>query len=184
MSFDCLELGDSLYLDGTTLKVKLATDSRISLDATDGIYLDDDELSTDWISWTPTFASPPSFTLGNATVEAYYMRFGQLIFWKISMKLGTTTSMGTGGPYFQLPVPPATWGQIGASSQPLGFWLGLPVSGSAYVGQIGQGASSTATVGNLSAGGTYAIGSILNTTTPFTWATGDTWIGQGYYERA
>ena len=182
MSWDCFELGDSLYIDGGgDLAVKLATDSRISVDGTDGLYLDDDELTTDWIAWTPTFTV--TFTLGNGTVEAYYMRFGQLIFWKIAIRLGSTSSMGVKGPYFTLPVPAASWGQVGTANQPLGYWLssGGPA---VYLGEIGQSGSTNSTVGDLSAAATYASGTVMSTIYPFTWATDDCWVGQGFYERA
>lgn len=182
MSYPCLSLGDTLEVVSGELRVKLAPDSRISLDPTDGLYLNDDELTTDWVAWTPTFDNT-GFTLGNATVEAYYMRFGQLIFWKVALKLGSTSSMGTSGPYFDLPVSPAAWGQVGTANQPLGY-SAMTGGSFIYVGEVGQGVGDGATVGCLYADSTYAGGTVLDSTTPFTWATGNTWIAQGFYERA
>lgn len=49
--------------------------------------------STEWIPYTPSIGG---LTLGNGTVEAYWKRIGDSISIKVSIQLGTTSSMGTG----------------------------------------------------------------------------------------
>jgi len=53
-----------------------------------------------WTTWTPTFTN---FTIGNGTLNCYYVTVGKNVYFTMQVVLGTTSSVGT-NPYFTLPV--------------------------------------------------------------------------------
>jgi hypothetical protein len=74
------------------------------------------EIGAVWQSWTPTWAN---LTIGNAVVGAKYIQVGKTVLFRITVDLGSTTSVGT-NPTFTLPVTsitvphadmPIAWGQ-------------------------------------------------------------------------
>lgn len=63
-----------------------------------GIYTHTTEINselveTPWTAYTPTLGG---ITLGNGTLSAYYKRVGDSLLMKVSIQLGTTSSVGTG----------------------------------------------------------------------------------------
>lgn len=62
----------------------------------------------DWISWTPTPYN--NLTVGNGTLIAQYCRVGKLVFFRLQLALGSTSSLGN-SLRFTLPITPGTgWG--------------------------------------------------------------------------
>lgn len=99
MAFQCLELGDSLYQNGSgELEVQLATGSGLEIIVGEGLSLEDDQKTPTWFDWTPTFTN-----LSGGTLDfARYLQTGKLISFRWQYTLG---GAGVSGPVsFTLPV--------------------------------------------------------------------------------
>lgn len=59
-----------------------------------------------WTAWTPSWTADGGTnpTLGNGTLVGRYFRIGKLVVFTIALTLGSTTTKGSGGWSFQLPV--------------------------------------------------------------------------------
>ena len=155
------------------------------------------QITPRWSAWTPTWttstgANSPS--LGNATVTGSYCQTGDVVFFRLEVTFGTTTSFGGGGSAdnwrFSLPVTAATTaGMVGTGEAHDSSTGGTP-SSCRY--PLRCRLTSTAAVefettgGSTGAAGGYAAVSVglVDAVTPFTWASSDAIRAYGYYQAA
>jgi len=137
--------------------------------------------SATWVSWAPTLTN---ITIGNGTVTAKYARVGKIIFCRLNIVFGSTTSL-SGDVIFTLPVTRATYAGT-AGVTPLGVAAARDNSGD-LVYQATTWTYSTTTqafVRFILASGTYGTSVAASATVPFTWATADEINTQFFYEAA
>lgn len=136
--------------------------------------------TTAWISWTPTWVN---LTVGNGTVTARYKQIGKLVFCRLHVVFGSTTSIG-GSVTVSNPVTRLTYGGT-ATVTPLGMCRLFDTSaGTANEGYLANTSPTTSIIAVWGAGGAYVAGLALSSTVPFTWATGDEINAQFSYEAA
>lgn len=120
-----------------------------------------------WTTWSPTWTN---LTVGNGTVTAKYYQSGKFVVCRLTLVMGTTTSV-TGEVSVSLPVTSVAYAGT-AGTQPLGL-------GGAY------DTSATAATQILPVWGSTTTADLdVDATTPYTWATGDEINFQLYYEAA
>lgn len=127
-----------------------------------------------WTTFTPTWTN---VTVGNGTVVARYTRVGKTIRFYLSLTFGGTTAV-TGSAIVSLPAT------MHASMNDTDYALGVCSFRDSSAGQIywGRGlVTSSTTIALFDNGATPAN---VTSTTPFTWATGDTLFVSGEYEEA
>ena len=116
--------------------------------------------------WTAATTNP---TLGNGTLSSRYLRIGKTLDWQVVITMGSTTTFGSG---FWLLTLPFT-----ALAANTGDWQGraLDVSTSTTQGvSLTADLTSTTQLAPRCAPATpLSIDRIVNSTQPFTWATGD-----------
>jgi hypothetical protein len=122
-----------------------------------------------WISWTPTFTN---LTVGNGVTSARYIKIGKTVIGYVQFTLGSTSAIALNA-RFNLPTTSRiTW------INPTVTYLdaGIVFSGTGYMdsNQLYFMAINTA--------GTYAAGSTVSATIPFTWATNDLLSATFIYE--
>lgn len=153
--------------DTTTVPTNLAT------------YRDALKAATEaWTTYVPTWASTGSApAINNGTIVAGYAQLNKLVFFRIVINVGSTTSFGTGVLSLTLPVAPrasvGTW-----------TWKGVAVDASVaqYEWNL-QWSSSTTALMLYPNTGTNALTSVSGTA-PWTAGSGDTYSVQGFYEAA
>lgn len=158
------ELG---YLDGTTSAIQTQLGSKADI-LSNGA----------WTSYTPTWTN---FTVGNATQEWYYTQIGKTIMVRGVTTLGSTSSMGS-SPTMTFPVNARTAGNI-ANITSLGNAV-LRVTGTSWIGDVYY--QSTTQVGfyRINVNGSQISHNTVTSTTPATWASGDSIIARFSYEAA
>lgn len=124
-----------------------------------------------WTSYTPTLGV---FTAGNGTATGAYMQVGKLVVFRAKFVLGSTSAAASGAPTLTLPVT-ATGDIVTLEGQ---FY---DSSGTAW---YGAGTIFTSTAVALAVRGTNDVYANCSTTSPFTWATGDSLRVGGVYEAA
>ena len=126
-----------------------------------------------WTSYTPTWSSTGTApALGNGTIAGKYLRIGPIVFYKIALTWGSTTTGGTGAWTFTLPV---TALDTTAYSEP-----GGAVLNDASVGQkIGQTLKLNSTTIYVQ---TDASPNGIGQGTDFTWTTSDSLLIAGNIE--
>lgn len=131
-----------------------------------------DQTSLD--SWTPTYAN---FTLGNGTVDTKYMQLGKMVFIRVVITIGSTTSVGT-APTISLPVtsitPADTLLEIGRG------WI-LDVGTARFPLSVSWASTATMLLSSISSANAFVT---ITSTAPMTWANGDKIYFQGWYEAA
>lgn len=131
-----------------------------------------------WTAWTPTWTN---LSVGNGTVTAKYRQIGKLVFCRITIVFGSTTSI-SGGVSFSLPVTrAANAGTAGGTPQGQATLVDASPAGT-YTGVITNVTTTTAAVGALDASGTYLKIAALSSTVPITWTTSDEINAQFSYE--
>jgi len=128
-----------------------------------------------WVSYTPTFAN---ITLGNGSVDGDYIQIGKLVFFKAKVTLGSTSSI-TNSPTVSLPVTASSF--YATFSGSIGTCDLVDTGVKDYIG--GLRLNST-TVAGLLILGSSGLTTAISSTVPFTWATGDQLLAQGFYEAA
>ncbi len=129
-----------------------------------------------WKSWTPTWAG---LTIGNASVTAKYAQVGKIVFYKMNVIFGNTSSWSAEFT-FTLPVTSTTdygW-QTGTAS----FFDSS--SGNVNVGIAGFASSTTNNFRFYNIVSTQLLQSTVNNTAPYTWAVSDQVNVEGFYEAA
>tara|TARA_R110000868_G_scaffold205706_3_gene454292 strand:+ start:2074 stop:2643 length:570 start_codon:yes stop_codon:yes gene_type:complete len=134
-------------------------------------------------SWTPTYTN---FTLGNGTVTANYCRVNNFVHAYAQIVLGSTSTV-TGPVSVSVPVN-INAGMISGGGDVTAFPLGAAsYNDESVVANFGWAMSSSATTVRLMvdlANATYSQRISMNTTVPFTWATGDSFRFSAYYQAA
>ena len=115
------------------------------------------------IVWT---ASPTPPVLGNGSLTARYLRLGNLVLMQLYLTWGSTTTGGSGGWLFSIPL--ASTG------------IAMPLGGGMALRGGGAGSGYGAFLANPNqinpfSGAPGAAGVGMSATTPFTWASGD-WL--------
>lgn len=129
-------------------------------------------------SWTPTWTN---LTIGNATVDAKFSLSGKVLFFRLKLTWGNSTSSTGTGNRFSLPVNMAS---AYNDNDMIGIGTSLDVGSAAYITWARWGTSSTLDALIGSAGGTFVGQNNVTSTAPFTWATGDILQTTGSYEIA
>lgn len=141
------------------------------------------QLDGEWDSWTPTWNN---LTLGNGTQSAYYTRIGDTVILRITVTFGTTSSMSTNPSFTNLPALGAM-GIIAPNNTSINGFAELQDLGTASrLGYVRFNGTSRDTIQFLvtAVSGSYLSGSAINSTTPFTWTTGDGFNIHCIYEAA
>lgn len=122
------------------------------------------------LDYIPTWSSlsSPQPSLGDGSIGSRFWNHGSHMFVKITLSIGTTTTMGTGAWYFSLP------STAGSTS---GYLLGAMAidAGGPYMAGLSYPYSTTGVLARFpdysSASNHNAV--LVSPTTPFTWANGD-----------
>lgn len=129
-------------------------------------------------SFTPSIVG---LTLGNGTKTGVYVQINKLIWFKVRVVFGTTTSI-TANIDLTLPVAPAAYTTLYGMNIN-GFYLDNSATG-IFAGMSLNVAGTTVRMGAILASGSYASFADLTSSAPFTWATSDTLEIFGTYEVA
>lgn len=135
------------------------------------------EIGGAWQSWTPTWTN---LTVGNGTVTARYTHIGKLYHFNLVFTLGSSSSVGTFAS-FSLPATAVT----SAAQAGIVHFIVNDVGIANYdsSSEIASGATSVGTVISLT-NGTWSNTNGVTSTTPMTWASGDSIRAHGWYEAA
>ncbi len=129
-----------------------------------------------WTAYTPTLAGT-GWDVGNGTCVGYFAKNGTRVDFKILLTFGSSTAAGSASATFTLPKTAAT----ATSGSPLVATL---FDTSATARYAAHARLSSTTVVTVSSVGTAGLLGLTDTTTPFTWATGDTVALGGSFEAA
>lgn len=149
-------------------------------------------ISPTWSDWVPTWttstgSNTPSF--GNATITARYAQSALTVYWRIDVVFGSTTNFGaapTSGDNwrFALPVTAAAtalmvgYGEIADSSAGIASRMGIrPRLTTTSVFELEMSS------GRIDGGAVANVG-IIDSVSPWVWASGDTLRAFGEYEAA
>ncbi len=124
-----------------------------------------------WTAYTPTWASSGTQpVLNNGTISGLSLQMGKIVFFRIAMTIGNTTTFGTGAYTWSIPVTASSTG--GSSGTAAMFDAG----GAGYYGGnvIVQSTTTLAIIPS-------AAGGLVSETVPFTWADGDGLNMAGFY---
>jgi hypothetical protein len=127
-----------------------------------------------WTSWSPTLSG--GWANGNGVWTAKYAKLGKTVHVQGQFVLGTTTTKGT-GIAISLPVTAAA-----ASRQSTTFYHSC--AGSESVGMIYISSTTALTARIINVASTYPATTSFTSTTPGTWATGDSFAFALTYEAA
>jgi hypothetical protein len=126
---------------------------------------------------TPTFAN---FTVGNATLEAYYKIVMKRMYGKIGVVLGNTSSMGT-APTVVLPLTPSN---LATTYEEIGQMTFRDTGTALYHGVLQYVSSNTASIAYYKVNGTAIEEAAVAATVPMTWASTDEFSMKYDYEIA
>jgi hypothetical protein len=134
-------------------------------------------LTSAWTDYTPTWTSTGTApALGNGTLTGRYKQIGKLVTVKIKIVFGSTTTFGTGGYLFSLPV---TAGGTGDQTGSAYFRDTSGTSSGHYNGISVVTASGTTVTGYESTGHAQ-----IQQTLPVVWANTDFFVFTITYEAA
>lgn len=136
-------------------------------------------LDAGWTTWTPTWVN---LTVGNGTVVAKYRQIGKLVVCRLSLVLGSTSSV-SGDFSFTLPVTSISYPGT-ATTQSIGTCQALDAGVSAYLGQVVWASTTTAKLRFGGASGTYVISLAPSGSVPFSWGNTDELFTEFVYEAA
>ena len=129
-----------------------------------------------WTPYTPAWtASSVNPALGNGTLTGNYTQVGKLVFLRIVLTIGSTSTFGTGAWSISLPVGAQVSSIIGALAEDSS-------ASQRWAGQV-RIITTSATGDNMRIVIADASGAV-NSTVPFIWATSDSLILSGLYEAA
>jgi len=140
-------------------------------------------------TFTPTWSTTsgahlPSF--GNATINGFFSKVGRMVMFNLKITFGSTTNFGSGATStdnwtFSLPQ------QAARTSEIIGWYAARPASSNSSMGHLST-LSGDATVVqlNMDGGQPNAVAlnnpGVVDSVSPFTWASGDVLVMQGFYE--
>jgi hypothetical protein len=132
-----------------------------------------------WISFTPTWTG---LTVGNASVEAKYLKIGGLIHFKIRLGWGSTTSISS-RVFVTWPIAPISTNAAQSANTVVQFEdSGVGPTQGMVLNSLST--TSTMTLFSMTSSGSFVAAADLSSTAPFTWATGDQIYIAGFYEVA
>lgn len=180
-------LNNGVTIDGLNIKDgKLNTNnSVVTANITDGAITPNKVQSGTgtgwaWQSWTPTWTN---VTVGNGTVTGRYTQVGKIVFCRLELVMGNTSST-SGDIQFTLPVTSISYPGT-ASAQVIGDSRGFDVSAvTIYPGSVVWGSTTVAYCRFENASGTYTTQTINTGTVPTTWGTSDEFSMNFFYEAA
>lgn len=142
------------------------TDTSIS-------YIDNPENFPQWFNWTVSWTN---LTVGTGgTVTAKWRAQAQLLYYQISVTLGTSPTVGDVS--FTPPVNTASLG----SRQPEGVVVLLDAGTQNYYGIVLTTGASTFNLRSNDVIGSHVVNAVLSSTNPFTWGTSDAMYIGGWY---
>lgn len=160
-------------IDGAKLADASITNAKLSTSA--------GEIGGAWASWTPTWTT---LTIGNATVVGKYKQVGKLVFFKLLVTLGNTSSFGSGDTTFSLPVTSTSDYVQFSSIIGQARFTDTGGSPSSYLGHVCWHSTTAAALQSELASSTYVNGNNVDADEPHTWAATDVISAQGFYEAA
>lgn len=125
--------------------------------------------------WTPTLTGT-GWAIGNATVDAAYAKVGKIVWFRIFVTWGSTSTYGTGVPAFSLP---STMYSTASGS---GTAQGLDIGVNAFLWDANF--ATTTRVQPAIRGTNGASTGGPSGTSPIPWTTGDQLMIAGWYEEA
>jgi|TARA_R100001086_G_scaffold136236_1_gene70960 hypothetical protein len=135
----------------------------------------------DFDTWTPSWTN---ITPNSATVEAYYARVNELVFWQLEFIGAADTVYGTSTP-FQFSLPSDAPAVTNNAYAPIGnAWLRPNKSSTIYTGLIMTTNGGTALIYAQTANLTYVANAGTRNTIPATWQTTGTFadiLASGWY---
>jgi hypothetical protein len=121
-----------------------------------------------WVAYTPTWTSTSNPSLGNGAITGEYSRSGPWVCVRVGLTWGSTTTGGSGGWAFTLPLPSV----YDSTHNPYPIWHGSAiardVSATTYYTLTAYADSTTNNCGAF-----YGTSGAASATVPFTWATSD-----------
>jgi hypothetical protein len=167
-----IEIADNL----ATKAVRITGDKNLSFGPTPGLLnlVSESEVAPGaWTAYTPTLGG---FTPGDGVATGEYRQVGKTVEFWAKFVLGATSAGASAAPTLTLPVTASA-----ASHLPLvgSFY---DVSATTYYNAVAEQTSTT--VASLYIPGASGVFTVLSTTAPFTWATGDIIYLRGTYEAA
>ncbi len=128
--------------------------------------------STSWLTWSPTYAN---FTIGNGTVAARYQHVGKIVVARFRWTFGSTSSVDGSSNTISLPVTTQSTGSgYTASASPIGNTTFFDANITrTFTGDMVWNSTTTTKPFVNQADGTYAFGTSISSTVPFTWTTND-----------
>lgn len=127
-----------------------------------------------WTAYTPTWTSSPTNpTIGNGVLLGRYFKLGRTVSISITLQFGSTTTAGSGGWAFSLPVAPQTVYDQSLVARILD-------SGTDNKAGVANVSASAANINQVTAEGGNTIGA----GDPMVWATNDAVYITGVYESA
>lgn len=135
-----------------------------------------------WTAYTPTWASVsnPQPAIGNGNLNGAYLRLGNLLFIRIHMNMGSTTTFGTSSWSWTLPAGITAATLTGGGQQQLLTAYALDSGTAHYTGVARSNSASTKVDEVNTSGGAGA----WQPSTPFTWAVNDELVIEGMIEVA
>lgn len=130
-----------------------------------------------WTTWSPTLTN---LTQGSGTVIAKYRRLGKTVNFSFRFIYGAGSAVGT-EPAFTLPATPAA-GYVSAlfDDIPIGYGRILDSGTTLRPAEVFVFSGSTATIRYVEPTNNNMVA--INSTTPWTWAAGDSLVVSGTYE--
>jgi len=122
--------------------------------------------ATEWATFTPTWTN---LTVGNAVQDFRYMTINKFICVVGVITLGSTSSVAS-APVFTLPQTSVTYA---SQNERLGMGILEDTGTDGYDCWVLYGTTTTARLRVPLASGTYINSTAINSTTPFTWVSGD-----------
>jgi hypothetical protein len=119
-----------------------------------------------WTSFTPSWVN---LTPGNGVVSAAYSQFNKILFVRVKLTWGTTTSC-TDPVRMTLP---ASLTQDTASQETVGFAQYTDTGVASYVGYVTVFSSTVVGLGVMNSAGTYTAANNVNNTRPHTFGNTD-----------
>lgn len=173
---------DASFNDGTGI----GDDAILARHINDGAVLPNSLLASassnndwSWDTWTPSWSG---YTIGNGTVNAKYAKIGGTVFYRILWTLGSTSAFGSSAEFSPPVAQDSAYPALALT--PIGRIL-FSDGGAAFA----FGTNFIAATGNITirpetAGGTYVSLTNTSSTAPFSPASGDQVLMQGFYEAA
>lgn len=132
------------------------------------------DIQAAWDSYTATWTgSTTNPVIGDGTITGVYMRVGKTIHYRVTVTIGSTTTLGSGGYFLSLPVASASPNNV-----PIGVGSVFDTSTGALYGRVAIQQSTTRVHLYDNSNGR------VNPTTPIALAAGDVISATGTYEAA